>query len=173
VVSAPERPLDETNMGNKMLRAMGWKEGEGLGKSGKGITAPVQAERVAERAGLGSSAPVDDRGVSYQNGLCVCVYVCTCVCVCVCVWVGVCVCVCVCVFTCTSLILVFLVVYPLCFRFVALMRSARERYDNSTVNNFASNPSSNPAWADYLREMNKFSSANCSEKDSGNRAMLK
>jgi RNA-binding protein 5/10 len=30
------KPLDEDNVGNKMLRAMGWTEGQGLGKTGEG-----------------------------------------------------------------------------------------------------------------------------------------
>jgi hypothetical protein len=34
--------ISESNVGSKMLKAMGWKKGEGLGKDGKGITAPVQ-----------------------------------------------------------------------------------------------------------------------------------
>lgn len=34
--------IGEDNVGSKMLKAMGWKKGEGLGKDGKGIVAPVQ-----------------------------------------------------------------------------------------------------------------------------------
>lgn len=30
------RPIDDSNKGNKLLKAMGWKEGSGLGKSGQG-----------------------------------------------------------------------------------------------------------------------------------------
>lgn len=34
---------------------MGWKDGEGLGKSGEGRFAPIQVQQFAERAGLGTS----------------------------------------------------------------------------------------------------------------------
>ena len=31
-----------SNVGNRLLQAMGWKNGKGLGKSERGITVPVQ-----------------------------------------------------------------------------------------------------------------------------------
>ena len=34
-------PISEDNIGNKMLRKMGWKSGEGLGANNDGITEPV------------------------------------------------------------------------------------------------------------------------------------
>ena len=40
-----------------MLRVMGWREGEGLGKESTGVTAPIEVEQRVERAGLGSEAP--------------------------------------------------------------------------------------------------------------------
>ncbi|RLN91410.1 hypothetical protein BBJ28_00006098 [Nothophytophthora sp. Chile5] len=49
----------EAGIGGKMLKMMGWKSGEGLGKHGTGITAPVKAAGSAgraETAGLGSKA---------------------------------------------------------------------------------------------------------------------
>ncbi|KAG6547441.1 hypothetical protein Mapa_010889 [Marchantia paleacea] len=55
VISA-EKALDERNVGNRMLRNMGWQEGSGLGKEGTGIVEPVQAHGTGERAGLGSAS---------------------------------------------------------------------------------------------------------------------
>lgn len=57
------KALDETNMGNKMLRAMGWKAGEGLGKSGTGMTAPLDSVRD-----LGGVLDSSKRGVGTDNG---------------------------------------------------------------------------------------------------------
>ncbi|GFS08405.1 NF-kappa-B-repressing factor [Elysia marginata] len=54
--------IGDTNVGNKMLRKMGWTGG-GVGKDGMGIVEPVSAEGVLGRAGLGlssSSAPGAD-----------------------------------------------------------------------------------------------------------------
>ncbi|KAJ3202368.1 hypothetical protein HDU82_007409 [Entophlyctis luteolus] len=52
-VAAPAT-IGEDNIGNKMLRAMGWKEGSGLGAKGDGIVAPIAAESYAKGAGVGS-----------------------------------------------------------------------------------------------------------------------
>lgn len=30
-------PLDESNIGNRMLKSMGWTEGQGLGRNAQGI----------------------------------------------------------------------------------------------------------------------------------------
>lgn len=51
--------IKDDNKGNKMLQAMGWKEGQGLGARCQGIVAPVAAEKRAQGAGLGA-APVLD-----------------------------------------------------------------------------------------------------------------
>ncbi|KAG7376991.1 hypothetical protein PHYPSEUDO_012346 [Phytophthora pseudosyringae] len=51
----------ESGIGGKMLKMMGWKSGEGLGKHGTGITAPIKAAGQgarSETAGLGSKAPL-------------------------------------------------------------------------------------------------------------------
>ncbi|KAF0289041.1 RNA-binding protein 5 [Amphibalanus amphitrite] len=49
--SAPARPVG--GIGNRMMQAMGWKDGQGLGKSNQGRTSLVEAERRATSAGLG------------------------------------------------------------------------------------------------------------------------
>ncbi|KAM8930851.1 RNA-binding protein 5 isoform 2-T2 [Pelodytes ibericus] len=46
--------IDTSNIGNKMLQAMGWKEGSGLGRKSQGITAPIQAQVRIRGAGLGA-----------------------------------------------------------------------------------------------------------------------
>ncbi|XP_068109037.1 RNA-binding protein 5 isoform X2 [Hyperolius riggenbachi] len=46
--------IDTSNIGNKMLQAMGWKEGSGLGRKSQGITAPIQAQVRMKGAGLGA-----------------------------------------------------------------------------------------------------------------------
>ena len=46
----------------RMMAKQGYKEGEGLGKGGQGITAPIQARVLQSRAGLGAgSAPEPSR----------------------------------------------------------------------------------------------------------------
>jgi RNA-binding protein 5/10 len=48
------KPLDESNLGSKMLQKMGWKEGLGLGKANQGRTSIIEAEARNSQAGLGS-----------------------------------------------------------------------------------------------------------------------
>lgn len=54
-----ERPnangIGESNIGNKMLKQMGWREGSGLGRTGGGITAPIEAEHRVQGMGLGAA----------------------------------------------------------------------------------------------------------------------
>lgn len=45
--------IGSDNIGNKMLKAMGWSEGQGLGKSNQGRTEIVEAQRRTAAAGLG------------------------------------------------------------------------------------------------------------------------
>ncbi|KAF5365677.1 hypothetical protein D9758_003143 [Tetrapyrgos nigripes] len=46
---------DENNVGNKLLKMMGWKQGTGLGTSGEGRTEPIKTAIYAEGVGLGAS----------------------------------------------------------------------------------------------------------------------
>jgi len=56
---APPAPLapgkDEGNIGNKLLKMMGWTEGSGLGTDGDGRVDPIQPAIYASGAGLGAS----------------------------------------------------------------------------------------------------------------------
>ncbi|KAF9591605.1 hypothetical protein IFM89_004834 [Coptis chinensis] len=68
-VITPDKAIDESNVGNRMLRNMGWQEGLGLGKDGSGIVEPVQAQAMDVRAGLGSHPrKVVDPSLEVQAG---------------------------------------------------------------------------------------------------------
>ena len=55
VVGGSTSPIDETNVGNRMLQEMGWKPGNGLGRREDGIKEPVSARLRPRHAGLGFS----------------------------------------------------------------------------------------------------------------------
>ncbi|XP_075511969.1 SUPPRESSOR OF ABI3-5 isoform X2 [Primulina tabacum] len=63
-----DRAIDENNVGNRMLRNMGWHEGLGLGKDGSGMVEPVQAQNMETRAGLGSQPKKVDPNLEVQAG---------------------------------------------------------------------------------------------------------
>ncbi|XP_072960319.1 SUPPRESSOR OF ABI3-5 isoform X2 [Typha angustifolia] len=67
-VITADRAIDENNVGNRILRNMGWQEGLGLGKDGSGIKEPVQAKAVDDRAGLGSQQRKVDPLLEAQAG---------------------------------------------------------------------------------------------------------
>jgi hypothetical protein len=53
IVGAEAAPIEEDNVGNKMLRKLGWSPGQGLGSSKEGRTEPVEAVFRGNRTGLG------------------------------------------------------------------------------------------------------------------------
>ncbi|XP_022881902.1 SUPPRESSOR OF ABI3-5-like isoform X2 [Olea europaea var. sylvestris] len=67
-VITADRAIDETNVGNRMLRSMGWHEGSGLGKDGSGMVEPVQTQAMDTRAGLGSQPKKLDPKLEVQAG---------------------------------------------------------------------------------------------------------
>ncbi|CAN4127768.1 unnamed protein product [Withania somnifera] len=67
-VITADRVIDESNVGNRMLRSMGWQEGLGLGKDGSGMVEPVQAQSTGHRAGLGSQPKKVDPTLEAQSG---------------------------------------------------------------------------------------------------------
>lgn len=56
------KPIDDSNIGNKLLKAMGWKDGMGLGKSLQGRTEIIEAEQRNSTAGLGSKSSASFAG---------------------------------------------------------------------------------------------------------------
>ncbi|KAK9121550.1 hypothetical protein Syun_019167 [Stephania yunnanensis] len=67
-VITADKAIDESNVGNRLLRSMGWQEGLGLGKDGSGITEPVQAQAMDARAGLGSQQRKVDPSLEAHAG---------------------------------------------------------------------------------------------------------
>ncbi|CAN1160772.1 SUPPRESSOR OF ABI3-5 [Linum perenne] len=67
-VITKEKAIDESNVGNRMLRNMGWHEGLGLGKDGSGMIEPVQAHASEHRAGLGRQQKKLDPALEVQAG---------------------------------------------------------------------------------------------------------
>jgi len=61
VVRATEPPpIPESNVGRKLLRAMGWKEGQGLGANEDGIAQPINPKHQRNKAGLGRESKFTD-----------------------------------------------------------------------------------------------------------------
>ena len=47
--------IGNDNIGNKLLKKMGWTDGQGLGKTNQGRTQIIETERRVATAGLGMS----------------------------------------------------------------------------------------------------------------------
>nr|XP_020489545.1 angiogenic factor with G patch and FHA domains 1 isoform X4 [Labrus bergylta] len=58
------KEISEVNKGRKMLEKMGWKKGEGLGKGGTGMKAPIELKIRKSQSGLGAAAAVSLDSVS-------------------------------------------------------------------------------------------------------------
>jgi hypothetical protein len=56
-----EPDTDWQERGKKMLRMMGWNEGQGLGRNLDGITAPVSASLRCGKSGLGLAACLSEK----------------------------------------------------------------------------------------------------------------
>ena len=63
--SAPK--VSDSNIGNKMLQKMGWKDGQGLGKKGQGRTEIIIAETRTMGSGLGTEQSRGGPGDSYKE----------------------------------------------------------------------------------------------------------
>lgn len=66
------KPIDSSNVGSRMLKAMGWKEGQGLGKKGTGRTDIIHVEVRNETSGLGMKKPKTTQvipGESYKDAV--------------------------------------------------------------------------------------------------------
>nr|XP_027195844.1 RNA-binding protein 5-like [Dermatophagoides pteronyssinus] len=50
----PPPPISDDNIGSRMLKAMGWTEGTGLGKSNQGMSGIIEVERRKSGLGLGN-----------------------------------------------------------------------------------------------------------------------
>ncbi|KAI8100045.1 uncharacterized protein BX664DRAFT_322730 [Halteromyces radiatus] len=68
--STLSKPIADNNVGAKMLKQMGWKSGQGLGKEGSGIINPINVQQ-STMAGLGASQAgrinADGSGDSYKE----------------------------------------------------------------------------------------------------------
>lgn len=50
-------PVPDANIGHQMLRAMGWKPGQGLGKESSGMINPIKTVKRPRNLGFGHPDP--------------------------------------------------------------------------------------------------------------------
>lgn len=68
----PEKRIDSSNVGNRMLQKMGWKQGLGLGKANQGRTNIVEVSEGKinnERREEGGCVSAGSEGTRYSPGL--------------------------------------------------------------------------------------------------------
>ncbi|KAI9276045.1 hypothetical protein BY458DRAFT_532990 [Sporodiniella umbellata] len=53
IVAHHAKPIEDTNVGHRMLAAMGWQQGQALGTNNTGIVAPIEAIIRRDKLGLG------------------------------------------------------------------------------------------------------------------------
>lgn len=59
----------ENSIGAKMLKQMGWNDGQGLGKKNQGRSRIIEVERRAAGAGLGAKVSKPVSGESYKDAV--------------------------------------------------------------------------------------------------------
>ena len=65
LASAPK--VGDSNIGNKMLQKMGWKDGQGLGKSNQGRTEIILAQQRTQGSGLGTQQSAGNPNDCYKE----------------------------------------------------------------------------------------------------------
>jgi hypothetical protein len=58
-----------SHFGEKIMKKMGWSQGEGLGKSSKGTTEPLQVRKRKENLGLGAEVSRSKWGDNWWEDL--------------------------------------------------------------------------------------------------------
>ena len=51
---------EQNNVGMRLLKGMGWEQGQGLGKTGQGSTAAIKQRLKKDNAGIGAKANTRD-----------------------------------------------------------------------------------------------------------------
>jgi len=75
LVPGEQNRITEDNRGHQLLAKMGWQEGAGLGRDGRGLAAPIQVQQRSSNSGIGAETPTsqaeptpeDDAFALYQK----------------------------------------------------------------------------------------------------------